>query len=148
MQTLRFYTQRIFAVVCLIFFGFLLLIASKSSSIEAESNSREIWNRKQQEVPVREKFVKLPVLPPPQKEPLYAQPMQNPHGAQLDFQPQVGPKLDAVVPQYGELGIPRKINSELLDRIQHHIKTFDFKSLFTKECTTNTTLQEYWKLTQ
>jgi hypothetical protein len=32
MQTLRFYTRRIFALVALCFFGFLLLIGSRSPS--------------------------------------------------------------------------------------------------------------------
>ncbi|KAH7732197.1 Protein FAM20C precursor [Aphelenchoides avenae] len=132
MNTLRFYTKRIFALVCLVFFAFLILIASKGSSLEGVAQSRaEEWIRRS------EKNVPRPAVVIPPRP-----------GEQLAFQPQPPPQLGAGLVPYSELGIDRKIDRDLVDQIAKHIGNFDLKARNREECLKNITLEQYWQTTQ
>uniref|UniRef100_A0AC34Q557 FAM20 C-terminal domain-containing protein n=1 Tax=Panagrolaimus sp. JU765 TaxID=591449 RepID=A0AC34Q557_9BILA len=125
MNTLKFYTRRIFLVVCLFFFGFLILIASKSSSLEHETARAD---RYQNHRPV---FPKI-------KRP----------GEQLAFQPQPPPDVNAPKLLYRDLGIERNFDPEIADRLEMHVRGLDLVAESRKECQTNETLEQYWKRTE
>jgi hypothetical protein len=124
MNTLRFYTKRIFLVVCAVFFGFLILIASRSSSLEYESQREHSQHY-------------------PRPLPRIVRP-----GEQLPFQPQPPPILNSPKINYNELGIKRELDQELLDRIKWHIKEVDLNEGIKNECKLNETLSQYWKRTE
>uniref|UniRef100_A0AC34FRZ0 FAM20 C-terminal domain-containing protein n=1 Tax=Panagrolaimus sp. ES5 TaxID=591445 RepID=A0AC34FRZ0_9BILA len=124
MNTLRFYTKRIFLVVCAVFFGFLILIASRSSSLENESH-RELSQHY------------------PRPLPRIVRP-----GEQLSFQPQPPPILNSPKINYHELGIKRELDQELLDRVKWHIRDTNLDEGAKNECKLNQTLSQYWLKTE
>ncbi|KAI6235183.1 Fam20C domain-containing protein [Aphelenchoides besseyi] len=124
MQTLRFYTRRIVFLITGFFFGFLILIASRSPN--GESNGLPEWlNQKR-----------------------YARPMPIRAGEQLSFQPQPPPNLDAQYVPYHELNIPRFKDEEMIQRLNMHLRDLDLKSMARSVCDRNVTLEKFWSETQ
>uniref|UniRef100_A0A7E4V719 Fam20C domain-containing protein n=1 Tax=Panagrellus redivivus TaxID=6233 RepID=A0A7E4V719_PANRE len=124
MNTLRFYTKRIFVVVCVLFFGILVFIASRSSSLEAQSLSDNIVRKGIQNFPRGYR-----ILPRP--------------GEQLAFQSQPGPVHNDRV-RYQDLGVDRQVDQEVVERIQMHLSRSDLVTQTLSECAVNETLEQYW----
>lgn len=132
MQTLRFYTKRIFALVCFFFFAFLILMTMRNGPSDSDtSRPKYFFGGDERGHPKQIAAPHIPQMPP------------HP-GEQLSFQPQVPPVLNAKSVKYSDLNVDRKKDKQLIDRIQHHLKDFDLKSLFSQECKKNVTLAEYW----
>ena len=147
MQTLRFYTRRVFVLVCLLFIASLIFMASRNgigqTSVDGDNDvgpamadykARQDWRKFR--VPSRQQQQKQPPLDAANQRP----------GEQLPFQPQPAPLLNAAAVKYADLNIARSIDKELVNRIQSHIKRSPL--LNASECKRNTTLAEFWMETQ
>ncbi|KAL3095298.1 hypothetical protein niasHS_007397 [Heterodera schachtii] len=142
MQTLRFYTRRVFALICAIFFLFLLLMAS----------------RRDVSVPLSAEFLSSdPEIPADylakqnwrgfRAQPKNPDGLRRPPGEQLPFQPQPPPGTNSGPAKYADLMIDRKIDRQLVDRIKAHLNRSPIVNGW-PECRRNTTLAEYWHETQ
>lgn len=69
-------------------------------------------------------------------------------GEQLSFQPQPPPILNSPKISYNELNIKRNIDTEVVERIQMHIREIDLQSMIAQECSKNETLEQYWLRTE
>uniref|UniRef100_A0A915EJ57 Uncharacterized protein n=1 Tax=Ditylenchus dipsaci TaxID=166011 RepID=A0A915EJ57_9BILA len=133
MQTLRFYTKRIFSVVCVFFFAFLILLATR--------NSHDVDNPANYLPGVGNKGVYEDNHHPRDLQ------IHRP-GEQIAFQPQVAPVLHARPIDYSDLNVDRQVDKELVERIQMHLKNVDLKSMLGRECKKNVTLEDFWLETQ
>ncbi|CAD5216541.1 unnamed protein product [Bursaphelenchus okinawaensis] len=136
MNTLHFYTKRIFALICLFFFGFLILIASRgpTESLDAEFSSKEWVNQKK-----NQKY---------EKHPKYIGRMAKRPGEQLEFQPQPAPAAGIGLIPYSDTDVARNIDEEMIRRFNVHLGGIDLKKLAVKACGKNITLAKYWGDTQ
>ncbi|KAI6177679.1 Fam20C domain-containing protein [Aphelenchoides bicaudatus] len=109
----------------LCFFGFLLLIGSRSPSVDDPPTAQ--WNPSQRH---------------------YARPMPFRQGEQLNFQPQPGPAAGKDMLSYKELNIPRHLDDELVQRLQLHLKSLDLKKMAKETCQRNVSLEQFWSESQ
>lgn len=141
----QLHTKRVFALICVIFFGFLLLMVSKTN-FSSDSSIKEYKRRSDLETEVKdERFLVLkrpPIIHPKQLK------MDPRPGEQLPFQPQPPPILNASSAKYSYLGIERPVDSNLATQINAHLKKIHFNPNAKDECKTNISLADYWFSTQ
>ncbi|KAI6240115.1 hypothetical protein M3Y99_00497300 [Aphelenchoides fujianensis] len=134
MQTLRFYTKRIVVLISCFFFGFLILIASRSPS--EESGGSTGLSRKDHH---SNDFV----------------PMQNgKHRSDTRARCPCDPASSStsnrspVQAQEPQTHVPRPQDKELIERLQMHLRGLNLKAMARSVCERNVTLEQFWSETQ